>query len=271
MSDPAWYFGDLIPKLKAERQDIQSHTFSHLYGGFATPGEWQADIDTWREVAAQAGVAPARSLAFPWSGSGGMSDATWDILERAGIRSVTRLSDQAQYRMVSDEAPHCVPVPGHERILACPDFYLTTASAEAAKERIDRTLAMSGTLDLWAHTEEVTAPEQIAAWRDVVSYAAGKPDLWIAPLAEITDWQASLAGLRIERRAANDTAADKSLQFAITNSGERDLQGVGVQFPFIPQRVVIDGRELLTSSLSSNLVLLDLPAGKTLEVQIWPA
>ncbi len=68
-SDPDWYFGDLVPLLQRERQDIQSHTFSHMDGGLADPATWRADLAAWQEVAAERGVAEARSLAFPWSSS----------------------------------------------------------------------------------------------------------------------------------------------------------------------------------------------------------
>ncbi len=112
-SQPAWYFGDLVPLLLGEHQDIQTHTFSHLYGGFAGTEEWRADLREWRAVAAERGVPPARSLAFPWSGSAGMSDTDWRALEEAGITSVTRTSDYAQYRIVSEHDPRCAPVPGH--------------------------------------------------------------------------------------------------------------------------------------------------------------
>ena len=162
-SDPSWYFGDLIAPLQRDQQDIQSHTFSHFSGGDATAADWQSDLQTWRAVAAEREVPPARSLAFPWSRSNGMSFADWDALEAAGITSVTRTNwnpKQPQYHIVSTTDPHCRPIPGHERILACPDFYLHSQETAAQAIRlIDRTIAVSGTIDLWAHTEEVTSPE----------------------------------------------------------------------------------------------------------------
>lgn len=279
VNDPAWYFGDLVPMLQNEQQDIQSHTFSHLYGGLATTQEWQADMDTWREVAGERGVAPARSLAFPWSGSGGMSDAAWDILEQAGIRSVTRLSDQPQYRFVNENEPHCKAVPGHERILACPDFYLTPKSAGQAKQLIDRTLAVSGTLDLWAHTEEVTSPDQIAAWRDVVSYAAGKSELWIAPLDEIASWQQALDRIAIEQVVAKgqQVGADRSdtqpMTFTITNHNDRAMDGLTIGLPEAPGKITLNGTTLNVHSsvLNSQFFILNsLAAGETVEVQVWP-
>jgi hypothetical protein len=275
-SDPAWYFGDMIPLLLRERQDIQTHTFSHLYGGFASPAEWRADLQAWRTVAAERGVPMARSLAFPWSGSGGMSYANWDELEAAGITSVTRTKpNQPQYQLASADDPHCRPIPGHERILACPDFYLTAQRAAQATRLIDHTIAVSGTIDLWAHTEEVTSPAQVAAWGEVVSYAARLRDegkLWIAPLAEIADWQAARAELRIENVELRNQPDASMLFFKLTNSSSRDLNGVTMMLPFTPKRITVDGTILNSQSLRGHPILnLDLRAGQTVEVAAWPA
>jgi len=274
-SDPAWYFGDLVPVLQQAHQDIQSHTFSHLYGGFAQPSEWQADLAAWKLVAAERGVAAARSLAFPWSGSGGMSYANWDELAAAGITSVTRTSKQAQYQIATERDPHCHPVPGHERILACPDFYLHSAeSAAQALKLIDQTIAVSGTLDLWAHTEEVVSPEQIAAWGQVVGYAAHARDdgkLWIAPLAEIADWQQALDEVRVERAELRVESVGTPLKLKITNGSQRSLDGLTLELPFDVQRYTVNGAQPTTRNAQHNLLELDIRAGQTLEVLAWPA
>ena len=55
--------------------------------------------------------------------------------------------------------------------------------------------ANDGMIDYWAHTEEVTTPEQIAAWQSVVDACATAGDIWVAPLAEIADRQRSIAAL----------------------------------------------------------------------------
>jgi hypothetical protein len=273
-SDPQWYFGDLVPVLQREHQDIQSHTFSHLYGGFAQPSEWRADLSAWKTVAAERGVAPARSLAFPWSGSGGMSYANWDELEAAGISSVTRTSKQAQYQIASERDPHCRPVPGHERILACPDFYLhSVESAAQALKLIDQTIAVSGTLDLWAHTEEVVAPEQIAVWSQVVGYAAQQRDagkLWIAPLAEIADWQQALQEVRVTHSERDVQDPESPMSFTITNNSRRDLSGVTLRFPFSLDRYTLDGRAFKTQNSKPKTLELDIRAGQTREVVAWP-
>jgi hypothetical protein len=273
-TQPAWYFGDLIAPLQQARQDIQSHTFSHFSGGDASAADWSSDLQAWRALAAERDVPPARSLAFPWSRSNGMSYADWDALQAAGITSVTRTSwspNQPQYHIVSAEDPHCRPVPGHERILACPDFYLhSRATAVQAQELIDRTVAVGGMIDLWAHTEEITSPEQIAAWEQVVRYAAQQRDagqVWIAPLAEIADWQQSSAKLKV--LSSELSQSNQSLTFMIDNSEGTNLDGLTIQLPFTAARYTMNGAEAKTQN--SKLITLNLPAGQTVEVQAWPA
>jgi hypothetical protein len=277
-TDPAWYFGDLVPPLQRAGQDIQSHTFSHMDGGLAGAATWRADMAAWNDVAAGRGVAGARSLAFPWSSSAGMSYANWDELEQAGISSVTRTNwTQDQYDLFGRDAqgftvaPHCIPLPGHERILACPDFYLTAQRAALALKQLDTAIAGGGMIDIWAHTEEVVSPEQIAAWRQVVSYAAGQRDagaLWIAPLAEIADWQAATAELRIENEELRNPSDASMLSFSVHNASQRDLSGVTLKLPFQPKKMTVDGM-ILDSQLS--MLNLNIRAGQTVEVIAWSA
>jgi hypothetical protein len=279
-TDPAWYFGDLLPLLQREHQDIQSHTFSHMDGGLADPATWRADLAAWDEVAAERGVAEARSLAFPWSSSAGMSYASWDELEQAGISSITRSNwSQDQYDLFGRDAdglaatPRCMPLPGHERILACPDFYLTVQRADLALRQLDAAIDSGGMIDLWAHTEEVVAPEQIAAWQRVVGYAAQQRDagaLWIAPLAEIADWQQAIAEVRTENREPRTDASGSALSFAVINGSQQDLSGVTLKLPFLPQKITVDGTILNTQTAMLDSMVIDIRAGQTMEVQAWP-
>lgn len=281
-SHPAWYFGDLVPRLLAERQDIQSHTFSHFYGGLVGPQDWRDDTAAWNAVAAMQGVPPMRSLAFPWSSSGGMSDANWRVLVAAGVTAVTRLSDQGQYNLFpTDEgglvrAPQCRPLPGHREILACPDFYLTPGSVERALQQVERIREQGGMVDLWSHTEEVVTSEQRAAWQRVVDYAAAAPDLWIAPLREIADWQQALG--RVELRteqggAGNENAAP--LAFSIMNGSVYNLDGLTVRLPFAADRVRVNSvlceeAEAACEVLDGRFLVLSPRAGETLEIYVWP-
>jgi hypothetical protein len=207
-----------------------------------------------------------------------MSYANWDELERAGITSVTRTNwSQDQYDLFGRDteglaaAPRCRPVPGHERILACPDFYLTVQRAALALKQIDAAISAGGMIDIWAHTEEVTSPEQIAAWSQVVRYAAEQRDagkLWVAPLAEIADWQAAVGKLSIENEEWRNQGDISTFSFHIRSASQRDLSGVTLKLPFQPKKITVDGM-ILNSQFS--IVHLDVRAGQTLEVQAWPA
>lgn len=270
-SHPAWYAGDLVPLLLRERHDIQSHTFSHFYGGFVQSNDWQDDVATWNQVASWRGVYPARSLAFPWSSSGGMTYANWDVLEQAGITSVTRLSDQSQYNLFPADdqslvvSPHCIPLPGHERILACPDFYLTPQTTERALEQINRTFQQGGMIDIWSHTEEVVTLEQQEAWKTVVRYVAGKSGLWVAPLQEIADWQQSLQNIVISEPYpyVNRTT------FTMTNNNTHDIKGLTLR-PTPEERIThvyMKNREIPLSQ--TGTFLIDIQAGATEQITIW--
>jgi hypothetical protein len=273
-SHPTWYFGDLVAPLQQAGHDIQSHTFSHFYGGFVQAQDWREDTQTWNRVAAWRDVPSVRSLAFPWSSSGGMSYASWEVLQAAGVTSVTRLSDQSQYNLFPQDEhglvvmPRCRPLPGHERILACPDFYLTTSRVEQALAQVERAVQVEGMIDLWAHTEEVVSAEQQAAWKRVVDYVAEHPDIWVAPLREIADWQQAVRQVQIAEsgRRANEEQQDM-LQCKITNTSEHDLQDLTLRLAFAPGRVVIDGEQQTTEGTED--IVMDIAAGQTREVVVW--
>jgi peptidoglycan/xylan/chitin deacetylase (PgdA/CDA1 family) len=270
-SHPSWYFGDLVPIVRQAGHDIQSHTFSHFYGGFVRAEAWHDDLATWNRVAAARSVPAARSLAFPWSSSGGMSYADWDTLQAAGITSVTRLSDQSQYNLFPRDGegliaqPRCIPLPGHEAILACPDFYLTPDTAKDAIRQIQRTMEVGGFVDLWAHTEEVITSEQQAAWEQVVAYAASQPDLWIAPLSEVADWQQAIAQVRIEHIGQPDGAP---FTITIANESTRNLSDVALYTDYTMQQARVDGNPVMMHD-NAHMILVDIQAGETLEVQVW--
>ncbi|MBC8161542.1 MAG: polysaccharide deacetylase family protein, partial [Roseiflexaceae bacterium] len=278
-SDPAWYFGDLIPQLLAERQDIQSHTFAHFAATHMTPDDWRADTSTWSEVASDKGVAPARSLAFPWSSSNGMSDTDWNVLAEQGFRSVTRLHwSQRRSALFPKDAqgiplePRCRPIPGHQSILGCPDFYLRDGSAVTATQAIDRAIDAGGMIDLWAHTEEVTAPSQIATWRETLSYAAQKRDageLWIAPFSEVADWQQALESVSIQNSESKTQNERQVISFTVVNDSKHNLQGLTLKLPMQIQRASVDGVEIRLSD--AERIILNAPAQRALEVIIWPA
>jgi hypothetical protein len=204
---------------------------------------------------------------------------------------VTRTNwSQPAYRLADREAWRCQPVPGHERILACPDFYLiagrsTPSDAAIAKahagggrdeaiEQIDRAIAQHGMIDIWAHTEEATTPEQLADWQAVIGYAARARDagkLWVAPLAEIADWQAALRELKVMSSELKVSDSASPLTFTITNNNSRPLNGLTLDLPFNIGKYTLNNQELTTQNSKLKTLIVDVPANTTLEVEAWPA
>lgn len=224
---PEWYFGDLIQPVVRAGHDLQSHTFSHFYGGLASPEEWQRDLQAWNAIAAERQVSPATSIAFPWSSSAGMRYDTWDVLVEAGITSLTRTSwnpKLPQYHIVSAAEARCRALPGHESIMVCPDFYLTVQSQDQAMVVLDRIRQSDGMIDYWAHTEEVYTPEQVAAWQRVVDATASAGDVWVAPLRDIALRQQIVNGIDV--RFVND--AERGI-FRLHNSGSYGITNLQLQ------------------------------------------
>lgn len=226
-SHPEWYFGDLIQPVVRAGHDLQSHTFSHFYGGLATPDQWRSDLQAWNTIATERQVAPATSIAFPWSSSAGMRYDTWDVLVDAGITSLTRTSwnpKLPQYHIVSAAEARCRALPGHESIMVCPDFYLTVQSQDQAMAMLDGIRQTDGMIDYWAHTEEVYTPEQVNAWKRVVDATANVGDVWVAPLREIALRQQIVDA--IEVRFVND--AERGI-FRLHNTSGHGITNLQLQ------------------------------------------
>lgn len=252
--NPGWYFGDLINPVRNAGHDLQSHTFSHFYGGYASEAEWMADLAAWNAVAATKSVAPATSLAFPWSSSAGVSYQVWSRIAEAGITSLTRTSwnpKLPQYHIVSASEARCRPLPGHEQIMVCPDYYLTVARADGALALLADIRTRDGMIDFWAHTEEVISPEQIAAWQRVVDTVASTGDVWVAPLVDIARRQQLIDQLHTTFDATQNTVI-------VRNPASVAIQQVVIQLP--------DGYS--DRSTGAAQVTLDLTAGAVAKIRV---
>lgn len=251
---PGWYFGSQIPMLQAAQQDIQSHTFAHFAGTYVGPDDWRKDIAAWNEVAGSQNVAPATSLAFPWSSSYGMTAANWDVLARSGIRSVTRTvwsEGQRRSRIADRENWTLRQHPAQPDITIVPDIAdnLKPQTRDQVLQQMRDALANRGVIDVWAHTEEVTSPDQIATWQSVINVAVR--DFWIAPVPEIVQYAQDVRQIEIEVQTEQP-----NYTFTIRNTGKRDLKGVTVTLPFEPQTITIDNT---AASVDGTQLLLDLP------------
>ncbi len=270
-SHPAWYMGDLVQRLRAAGQDVQSHTFGHLYLGYATPTELRADLQQWNSAADEAGLPRARTLAFPWGASLGMGDANWATLQDLGYIAVTRTYHEPQGRsqywiLPPDDLFHMRTVPGYPGLWAFPDHYFPGRSSDVAwaKAAIDRVLAERGVTSLWAHSEEAVSPEQMAAWEAVLAYAAGRRDagLWIAPLTEIVAYRNALAHVQVtaERSAGR-------WRVTVRNSGDQAVAGLTLTLPG-PVRSAELGGAPYADFIQDQLRLPPLAPGRRFSLEV---
>ncbi len=261
---PEWYFGSQIATLLAAKQDIQSHTFAHFSGTYVGPQDWRDDFATWKTVAGERGVAPATSLAFPWSSSADLSYESWNVLASEGIRSVTRttVSEGQRRSWIADRTSFALrQLPAHPEITVIGDVYLTPESRDDVLRQMQVALLNEGAIDVWAHTEEVTSPEQLSAWQAVID--AAQRDFWVAPVPEIVQYAQDIQRVTVDVRAEQP-----SYVFRVHNGSERSLQGVTLKLPFVPSSVQVDGQ---TVTISGTDLVLDLERGATREVVLSPA
>ncbi|HEY0603073.1 MAG TPA: hypothetical protein VGD58_09190 [Herpetosiphonaceae bacterium] len=253
---PAWYFGSQIATLIAAGQDIQSHTFSHFAGTYVKPEDWRADFAAWKEVAQERDVQPATSLAFPWSSSYGMRFDSWQVLAREGIRSVTRTVWNPDFRrsFLADRSGYALRrVPAQPEIAVIGDVYLTPESRDSVLAQMQAALLNEGAIDVWAHTEEVTSPAQIAAWQTAID--AARQDFWIAPVPEIVQYAQDIRQVTVEVKAENP-----SYEFTVRNGSAHDLEAVTLTLPFASSRIEIDGQPAVATGTT---LILDLKRGQT--------
>ncbi|MGC8873678.1 MAG: polysaccharide deacetylase family protein [Chloroflexia bacterium] len=269
---PAWYFGDLVPRLLAAHQEIASHTFGHLYLGLASPEELRADLHRWNSAAQAVGVPLARSLAFPWGASLGMPDASYDVLKTLGYIAVTRTYHEPRGRsqywiLPPDDLFHMRTVPGHPDLWAFPDHYFPGDPQELPKAQavIDRVLLLRGVTSLWAHSEEVASPEQEAAWEELLAYAADRraAGLWIAPLTEIVRFHNALSRVDLQERERPGY-----LEVQVHNGSKETLSGLTLTFPAPVRRATLDGASY-GDFRRDQLRLPELRTGATVRLKVW--
>ncbi|CAA9348656.1 MAG: hypothetical protein AVDCRST_MAG93-7008, partial [uncultured Chloroflexia bacterium] len=260
-TDPAWYFGSQIKTLQRAEQDIQSHTFAHFDGGLVTPDDWRADFRAWRDVAAPMNVAPATSIAFPWSSSAGMRWDSWQVLVEQGIRSITRTNwNQERFRIADRERYAVRALPGHPTISVVADEYLTPQSLDTVRQGLQRAQLNEGAIDVWSHTEEVATPQQQAGWAEVVNQSDA---FWVASVPDIADWQHAVRNVRVELKAESP-----DYTFRVVNDNAHTLDRLTLQLPFVPERITVDGRSV---PVSDTHLIMTIPGQHTAEVILWRA
>lgn len=211
--NPEWYFGDQIKRFYQSGEDIQCHTFSHLYVSLETPERLLRDISEWQHCANEIGLPPAESLAFPYESFLHLTNTftgdifpnqgyfpgseynmvpirhnICDVLSELGIEVVTRIPNW--YWQKSYPLFDIVRMDNQSNLFLFPGKVLQTRKKDASEEiaYINEIIRTKGTGSLWCHPGNVLTRNEIAKFQSVVSYAKKKAKegvLLISPLTKI--------------------------------------------------------------------------------------
>lgn len=258
-SDPAWYFGDQTDRLNKAGQDIESHTFGHVYVRGTTPQEFLQDTEAILRYAQQRKLPPLRHFAFPWKSSNSLTAEWYKILADRGFESVTRLYDGDQgilqgalgqlsfdngkraagnkvayenFAGPSNPYYYLGQVKDEPRLLVLHDYQLVPfeQSEPAAKGLVDELLRRRGYGSIWTHPEAIVTPSDQSQWSRVVQYAAEKRDsgLWVDSVANIIQHRRD-----IEKVAVSTTWSDggKKARVTVTNRANHEVSGLTLTLP----------------------------------------
>lgn len=245
-TNPAWYFGTMTKQLLADGQDIQSHTFGHLFlHSGITSQQLDDDLTAWDQMAKEAGVPPAHSFAFPWGASNSLTPEYYAVFAKHGITNLTRFYDPKPPALVAYQMS---AVPGYPGLRVFPDQQLLTTSDPESSNRtgdetvalrsIDLTLALGGTFSLWTHPESITTAAAQSAWTRVVQYATDRraQGLWVAPVTAIADFADARDHLRVTSTHVGDTTT-----IVVMNDGPTAISDATLTLPRTPAQVAWTG------------------------------
>ena len=289
-SDPAWYFGDQTNRLREAGQDIQDHTFGHLYVRGTTLAEFQADQAEFLRYAADKNLT-IRHFAFPWKSSNSVKPPWYAFLADQGFQSVTRLYDQDQQifvdgvgrlkfdngqrtaanTVVAEEGAgpknyyyYLRQAPGEARLLALHDYQLVPgeASESQARQLIDELLRRRGYGSVWTHPEAVVTPGDQAQWLRVVQYAVQKraEGLWVDSVANIVQRRLDTARVEVSSEWRD---GGQRLRVTLTNPTDHVLEGITLTMP-----APIQAAPGASGFKGAQLVAPTLPAGQTLSLEV---
>ncbi len=261
-TDPAgkaWYFGDQTDRLKAAGQDIQSHTFGHLYVRGTTVQEFTADINTFLQYAAVKKLPPIQSFAFPWKSSNSLTADWYRVLAERGFTSVTRLYDQDQMvrnlnqgtlqfdncKRTSDNkvifdafAGPCNTyfylnqVKNVPQLAVLSDYQLETGdrSEATAYSLINQLLQRRGYGSIWTHPESIVAPEDQQEWARMVQFATEQraAGLYVDSVSNLIQYRKDSSQVAV---AANWENGGQKVSLTVTNHAQNALDGLTLTLP----------------------------------------
>jgi peptidoglycan/xylan/chitin deacetylase (PgdA/CDA1 family) len=256
---PAWYFGDQTDRLNAAGQDIQSHTFGHLYVRGTTVQEFTADMDTFLNYAKARKLPPVRSFAFPWKSSNSLTADWYNAMVKRGFTSVTRLYDLDQMVRYQDagqiQFDNCKRTPDNKvifnefagpcntyfylnqvknvpQLTVLNDYHLITGerSEATAYSVINELLRRRGYGSIWTHPESVVNPVDQEAWTRVVQYATQQrvAGLWVDSVTNLVQFREDASQVEV---TANWQEQGKKVSLVVTNHAKNALEGVTLTMP----------------------------------------
>ncbi len=187
---------------------------------------------------------------------------SWEVLRANGITSLTRTNwSQPRFRIADRDTYALRRLPANQTMMVIGDEYLTPGSVERVLERLEAARLNEGAIDIWAHTEEVTTPEQIAAWSRVI---AAREPFWVASVPDIVAWKQALDGVSIQL-----VEEQPHYRFRVFNAN-RDvpLRGLTLVLPFEPARVTVEGRDVAPAG---DRLTIDMGTRTSVEVTLWRA
>jgi peptidoglycan/xylan/chitin deacetylase (PgdA/CDA1 family) len=299
ITKPAWYFGDQTDRLLKAGQDIQSHTFGHLYVRGTSIAEFAADMQTWLSYARAKGI-QARSFAFPWQSSNSLDKSDhFKVLANLGFLSVTRLYDGDQgkqengegvlrydngklndnhQRIYEDEAGpqnyyyYLNRVKNEPRLLVLNDYNMVHGdkSENQAKALIDQLLMRRGYGSIWTHPEAVVDPSDKGQWQRVIQYAASKRDagLWIDSVTNLIQHRLDIQKIGVETNYSRDGAKQR-VRLTLTNYNDHSVDGLTLTMPGKISQIILPGGKNYQEFKGAQLVAPKLDAGQALTLVVY--
>ena len=287
----AWYFGDQADRLHAAGQDIESHTFGHLYVRGTTVQEFSADMDTFLQYAAVKQLPSIRSFAFPWKSSNSLTADWYNVLAQRGFTSVTRLYDQDQMvrnlnqgtlqfdncKRTSDNkvvfeayAGPCNTYFYLNRVKNVPqlailnDYQLETGdrSEATAYAVINELLRRRGYGSIWTHPESIVAPADQQEWARVVEYATQQrpAGLYVVSVANVIQYRQDSSQVQV---SANWQDGGKKVTLTVTNHSKDTLNGLTLTLP-----ATITRSNGAAGFKGSQLLVPTIQAGQSLTIDV---
>jgi peptidoglycan/xylan/chitin deacetylase (PgdA/CDA1 family) len=284
---PEWYFGDQTDRLRDAGQDIQSHSFGHIYMRGVSREELALDTEAFARYARQKGLPLVRHFAFPWTSSNSLTPDIYRVLGDNGFQSVTRLYYTDQYirqnngKIFFDNGKrtpenaidyqdfagpnnpyfYLSRVKGDPRLYIFHDYYMTPgdASETAAKQLMEELILRRGYGSVWAHPEEVIGNTE--QWERVVQYAAQKRNagLWVDNVANIIQHRQDVAQIGVQTKWRDRN----KLTLTVTNHGRNLVEGTTLTLP-----AKIGRAEGALSFRDAQLVLPPLQPGRSTTIEI---